>query len=270
MVSRAGIVPLVPSQDSPGVLAGSVEDAALVMAVMSGADARDTATLEARHEQVPLRPRDAGVLRIGVPRRAMADRADFVDVMPQFEAVLSNLRHAGISIVDPCDLPSAEQLQDVRSSVFRTEFRAALNAFLHDNESPCGIDSLASLIRWNEAHVDAIPYGQSLLLAAEATAGLDDLQYRTDRLRDIALSRTAGIDAARGASEADVLIAPMSAAAKCTGKAGAPVLAIPAGLDKAGAPFGVTLYTSRGRDRQLLEAGATIASIVGQRHLPSI
>jgi amidase len=270
LVSRAGVVPLVPSQDSPGVLAGSAEDVALVMAVISGADARDTATLEARHDHISFLPRHAGTLRIGVPRRAMADRADFVDVMPQFEAVLSKLSRAGISIVDPCDLPSAEQLQDVRSSVFRTEFKAALNAFLHDNASPCGIDSLASLIRWNEAHADAIPYGQSLLLAAEATAGLDDPQYRADRSHDIALSRAAGIDAALRASGVDLLIAPMSAAAKCTGKAGAPVLAIPAGLDNAGAPFGITVYTSRGGDRVLLEAGATIATIVGERHLPNI
>ena len=90
-----------------------------------------------------------------------------------------------MTIVDPCDLPSAEQLQDVRSSVFRTEFKAALNAFLREHDHPCGINSLATLIRWNEAHPDAIPHGQSLLLAAEATAGLDDPQYRADRARDI-------------------------------------------------------------------------------------
>ena len=110
------------------------------------------------------------------------------------------LSKAGVAIVDPCDLPSAEQLQDVRSSVFRTEFKAALNAFLRGHDHPCGINSLAALIRWNDAHPDAIPHGQSLLLAAEATTGLDDPQYRADRARDIVLSRTAGIDAAIAAS----------------------------------------------------------------------
>ena len=189
--------------------------------------------------------------------------------MAAFERRCRRLSKAGVAIVDPCDLPSAEQLQDARSSVFRTEFKAALNTFLRDHGHPCGINSLTTLIRWNEAQAEAIPYGQSLLLAAEATAGLDDPQYRADRARDIVLSRTAGIDAAIAASGVDALIAPMTAAAKCTGKAGAPVLAIPVGLDGAAAPFGVTLYASKGRDRHLLDVGAAIAAIIGDRHVPN-
>ena len=271
MVSRAGVIPLVPSQDSPGPIAGSIEDLALVLSVMVGADSMDTASLDMLHDLAgPLQPRDPRTIRIGVPRRAMADRADLAAMMAPFEAALSRLSKAGVAIVDPCELPSAEQLQDVRSSVFRTEFKAALNAFLRDHEHPCGIDSLATLIRWNETQAEAIPHGQSLLLAAEATAGLDDPQYRADRARDIVLSRTAGIDAAIAASSVDVLIAPMTAAAKCTGKAGAPVLAVPVGLDGSAMPFGVTLYASKGRDRHLLDVGATIAVIIGDRHVPKL
>ncbi|MXP50500.1 hypothetical protein FD733_17665 [Pantoea sp. Eser] len=57
--------------------------------------------------------------------------------------------------------------------------------------------------------------------------------YIDDRRQDIALSLDAGILAALNAGPADVLLSPMSAAAKCTGKAGAPVVAIPAGADSA-------------------------------------
>jgi amidase len=270
-VSRSGLVPLVPSQDSPGVLCRSAEDAARVLAVIAGGDAHDTATLDLAHGlSEALHAREPGTIRIGVPRRAMADRADFAGLMSSFEVVLSRLSRGGVTIVDPADLPSAEQLQDVRSSVFRTEFKAAINGFLDDHHSPCGIHSLRALIDWNDAHPDAIPYGQSLLLAAEATTGLDDPQYRRDRRRDIALSRSAGIDAALAAADLDALIAPMGAAAKCTGKAGAPSFAIPAGLDASGAPFGVTLITSRGGDRRLLDIGTTIAGIIGDSHAPAI
>jgi amidase len=45
LVSRAGVVPLVPSQDSPGPLTRSVEDAALVASILAGPDMRDTASL---------------------------------------------------------------------------------------------------------------------------------------------------------------------------------------------------------------------------------
>ena len=62
----------------------------------------------------------------------------------------------------------------------------------------------------------------------------------------------------------------MTAAAKCTGKAGAPVLAIPVGARRPGLPFGVTLYAPKGRDRRLLDVGAAVAAIVGQRCIPKL
>jgi len=271
MVSRAGVVPLVPSQDSPGALARSVEDAAVLFSVIAGADCNDSLSMAAALDRPgELRRRNAKSLRIGVPRRGIADRPDLAGVGPQFNAALRALGENGMTVIDPCDVPSAEQLQDVRSSVFRTEFKAALNAFLEQNDSPCGIGSIDALIDWNKAHPDKIPYGQSLLIAASETAGLDDPRYRADRQRDIALSRHAGIDAALEFSGADALIAPMSAAAKCTGKAGAPVLAIPVGSGANGAPFGVTLFTSIGCDADLLAIGAAVAAIIGQRITPKL
>lgn len=266
LVSRAGLWPLVPSQDSPGPLARSVADAALVASIMAGADPRDAATFSFA-KNLSFNPRDLKGIRIGVPRRQIADREDFSKIIPLFNELLQRLVSAGATIVDPCDLPSAEQLQEVRSSVFRTEFKAALNALLEDRDAPCGIGSLEALIKWNEAHPEAIPYGQSLLLAAQATSGLADSAYRADRARDIALSRDAGIDAALAMHDVDALIAPMGAAAKCTGKAGAPVVAIPAGLGPNGIPFGITLLGSFGTDTRLLAIAAAVERTIGQRIL---
>ncbi len=143
VVSRDGVIPLVPSQDTPGPLARSIDDAALVAAAIAGADMRDTLTLTQPGWRGKLERCDtlAGV-RIGVPRRTIADRADLSGVLPLFEDVLSLLAGAGARIVDPCDLPSAEALQDVRSCVFRTEFKAALNEFLEAHDSPCGVANL--------------------------------------------------------------------------------------------------------------------------------
>jgi amidase len=68
----------------------------------------------------------------------------------------------------------------------------------------------------------------------------------------------------------DVLIAPMGAAAKCTGKAGSPVVAIPAGLDTKAAPFGVTVYGQMGDDRRLLAIAAAIEGEIGDRREPAL
>jgi len=271
LVSRTGLVPLVPSQDSPGPIARSVRDAATVLSVIAGADMSDTASLAiSRPVDASNARREISGLRIGVPRRAMADRKEFATVLPSFSRVLSQLSSAGAIIIDPCDLPSAEQLLEVRSCVFRTEFKASLDAFLETTGAPCGISSLAALIRWNAQHPETIPYGQSLLLAANETQGLDDPTYRFDRARDIALSRDAGIDAGCTIGAVDVLIAPMGAAAKCTGKAGAPVVAIPCGRDSGGAPFGVTLFSPWASDWRLVANAEAIERIVGERCFPAI
>ena len=270
LVSRAGVVPLVSSQDSPGPLTRCVADAALVTALLAGADPRDGLTLLYSQSALPDPSRvvDLTGVRIGVPRRQVAARPDFADLMPLFEAALAKLATAGATIIDPCDLPAAEQLQEVRSCVFRTEFKAALNAFLEDCNAPCGMGSLADIIVWNEQHEDAIPFGQSLLLTAQGTNGLSDPTYRADRARDIALSLQAGITAALAMHDADVLIAPMGAAAKCTGKAGAPVLAIPAGKQADGTPFGITIFCKPGGDARLLAIGAAIERALDGRYLP--
>jgi amidase len=270
LVSRAGVVPLVPSQDSPGPLARSMEDLVLVLDAIAGADPRDTASLPISLGHAPrtLQARPLPRLRLGVPRRLFVNVGS--DEMEKFEAAVAELARAGVTIVDPCDIPSAEQMLEVRSSVFRTEFKAALNAFLLENDAPCGIASMDELIRWNERHPEALPYGQPLLIAAAETLGLDDPQYQQDRRRDIVLSRQGGIDAALYFAQADALIAPMGAAAKLTGKAGAPVLAIPLGLGARGNPAGLTIFSSIGRDRDLLEIGLAIAPVIGQRSIPKL
>ncbi len=267
-VSRHGIVPLVPSQDTAGPLTVCADDAALVLAAMTGADMHDTATLAALPALGALRaPAALDQVSLGIPRRLMAD-AQLTPAREQaFERVLSGLSAAGARIVDPCDMPAAEQLHEVRSSVFRTEFKASLNAFLQDH-APCGFTSLQQLIEWNRRHPEAIPYGQSLLEAADQTEGLLSPAYQADRRRDLALSLDGGILGALRAGDVHALLVPMTAAAKCTGKAGAPVAAIPAGRDSQGLPFGVTLFAQPGQDGKVLRIAAAIERCVGERIVP--
>lgn len=122
--------------------------------------------------------------------------------------------------------------------------------------------SMADIIAWNRTHPEAIPYGQSLLEAANAAFGVASHQYVADRRRDLVLSLDAGIRAALKAGAADVLLVPMAAAAKCTGKAGAPVAAIPAGVDGDGLPFGVTVFAEPGSDGLVLNVAAAIEAAI--------
>ncbi|MDW8845086.1 amidase family protein [Erwinia sp. MMLR14_017] len=267
-VSRHGLIPLVPSQDSPGPLTRTVEDALLVFQAIAGADMKDTATLADFPDKASVRQSAEG-LRIGIPRRFIADSVLTDTRKEAFEQALALLTRAGAVIVDPCDLPAAEQLNEVRSCVFRTEFRESLNSLLATLQ-PCGITSMQDIISWNNAHPEAIPYGQSLLEAANASPDLLSAQYISDRRHDVALSLDAGILAALKSGNVDVLLSPMAAAAKCTGKAGAPVVAIPAGQDEDGLPFGITLFAAPGDDYLVLQAAKAVESVIGKRLEPDI
>lgn len=266
-VSRHGVIPLVPSQDSPGPLTITVDDAMLVYQAMAGPDANDPATL-GEFAQCPHVGGSIRGMRIGVPRKYMADVVG-AEAGRAFERVLSSLADAGALIIDPCDLPAARQLSEVRSSVFRTEFKESLNSLLREHH-PCGIASLQDIIEWNRVHPEAIPYGQSLLEAANATSGTSAEQYIADRQRDIELSLEEGIRGALQAGAADVLLAPMAVAAKCTGKAGAPVVAVAVGEDELGLPFGATVFAEPGSDDLVLYAAAAIENVVGRRIAPSL
>lgn len=267
-VSRYGFIPLVPSQDSPGPLTRTVRDAQLVYEAMAGTDVKDTATLKEfaaeRHADTLLNG-----LRIGVPRRAIADNMISESSQHAFNRLLKSLSQAGATIVDPCDLPSAEQLQEVRSCVFRVEFRESLNILLKAL-SPCGMTSLKDIIAWNKKHPESIPYGQSLLEVADSAPEIHSREYIRDRRHDLVLSLDAGISAALKSGQADVLLSPMSAAAKCTGKAGAPVVAVPAGEDAEGLAFGITVYAEPGQDNKVLRVAGLIEGVVGARIIPEL
>jgi len=71
-VSRYGVVAMASSTDTIGVLATSAKDAALVMDIMSGKDAKDMTTLDDFFSPIPL----AGKKRIGVIKEAMTDDVD--------------------------------------------------------------------------------------------------------------------------------------------------------------------------------------------------
>lgn len=265
-VSRHGVIPLVPGQDSPGPLTRTVEDALLIFQAIAGPDMNDTATL-ANFADESRGNEDLQGLRIGIPRRYVADNLNNVSQKALFEDLLASLSRAGAIIIDNCDLPAAEQLNAVRSSVFRAEFHASLNTFLALLK-PCGMTSMSDIIAWNSAHPEAIPYGQSLLEAAKAAPDIRSAQYINDRRHDITLSLDEGILAAMKNGNAHVLLSPMTVAAKCTGKAGVPVIALPVGSDAEGLPFGVTVYAAPGHDYAVIEAAKAIESLVGKRLLP--
>lgn len=258
LISRAGLVPLAISQDTAGPMCRSVADAALVLTVLAGVDPEDTLTLSsgaaAAHDYAAVLCRGAlAGARIGLPEQWPSgggnNGASAAELM---ERVVSRCERAGAIVVRKANIPTMEQVAGLRSSVFPTEFKAGLNAFLRQHKDAAPLASLADILAFNRAHPEqCLRYGQSLAERAEATEGVDAASYRHDRLRDTVLSRKLGIDATLQQYGLDALLVLGSGLAKLTGKAGYPVVTVPAGtLD--GQPVGISLIGSAFTEARLI------------------
>lgn len=104
LVSRSGVVAMASSTDVIGPLTRNVEDAALVLDVVSGVDELDSTTIE--RDELSYVPADASIAgkKIGVIKEYMADGLRS-DVKGQIENAIEKMRAAGADIVE-VSLPS--------------------------------------------------------------------------------------------------------------------------------------------------------------------
>ena len=212
LVSRSGIVPISHSQDTAGPMTRTVTDAAALLAVLNGVDARDAATTDARSHVVnDYSPSlDRGALRgarIGVARNFFGYN-DAVDRV--MDEAIAAMKSAGATIVDPANITTASQLGDPEFEVLLYEFKVDLNTYLASLGSTASYRDLAALIAFNEQHRDReMPYfGQEIFVRAQAKGPLTSAAYRTARAKCLRLARAEGIDATLGKHRVTALIAP--------------------------------------------------------------
>src|SRR5688500_10811762 len=216
-VSRYGVIPITADQDTPGPMARSVADAAILLGTLEGdaPDPRDPATGACmpppRRDYTPfLRAGALKGARIGVPRAFFYEAAQVpgtggasgglssVEQRAMSDA-LAALRAAGATVVDPADLPSAlapaaENLQswpvcsgpgdakgrdDDCSVVFKYGMKRDFNAWLASLGATAPVKTLTELRAWNREHQreGTLKYGQSQLDNA------DEMDLGADRER---------------------------------------------------------------------------------------
>jgi amidase len=190
-VSRYGVIPITADQDTPGPMARSVADAAIVLGVLEGTapDPNDPATRACqpppRNDYTPFLRRDGlKGARIGIPRafyysaaQTPGTRGASGGLSERQNAVMTEaidaLRREGAVVVDPADLPSivtpnaAENLMawgicngpgdakggdDDCSVVFKYGMKRDFNAWLQSLGSRAPVKTLTELRQWNTAN----------------------------------------------------------------------------------------------------------------------
>ncbi|KAF9497570.1 amidase signature enzyme [Pleurotus eryngii] len=219
LTSRAGVVPISAHQDTVGPMARSLTDAAIVLSVIAGKDDNDNYTL-AQPSRIPdyTEALDLNALRgkrIGVPQRAFSNDTDIDEaVNVAFNRALDIIRSLGATVIDPADLPSADEisLSTNETVVTDVDFKIQINAWFDSlKTNPSGVRSLADLIKFNDDHpeLEKPPQleEQNMLIRSEATSGFDDAFYEALAF-DEELGKTRGIDATLTAHQLDALVLP--------------------------------------------------------------
>ena len=135
-VSTFGILPLTPTLDTPGPMTRDVEDAALLLQVMQGADPRDPRTLALRDTDSMAGLR-RGVKGLRVARMPEAERSAIdAEVLAAYDAALDQLAHLGADIVK-LKLPRSFRAYGSTSGrIMSAESYALLSHVVDDNSLP--------------------------------------------------------------------------------------------------------------------------------------
>jgi len=259
LVSRSGIIPIAPSQDTAGPMARTVEDAATLLNVLSGVDPRDRATTSRRRTpadyRASLERNGLRGARIGVARTTFFGYSEVTDRIAI--TAIERMKELGAVIVDPADIPNAGRYDASELEVLLYEFKANLNKYLGALGPSARVHSLEDLIAFNEANRSReMPFfGQELLVQAQKKGPLTDKAYRDALAMNARLSRKEGIDAVIDGLRLDALVAPTGSPAwrtdlvngdHFTGSsstpaavAGYPAITVPAGY-AFGLPVGIS------------------------------
>jgi aspartyl-tRNA(Asn)/glutamyl-tRNA(Gln) amidotransferase subunit A len=240
LVPATGVVPLAPTLDTVGPMAGSARDCALVLEVLAGAGFLDESSL-------------AG-LRVGIDRRHERVTGVAPEAAGVFEEAVA-VFDVGGALLSEVTVPGYDLAADATTVVIATEALATHRAGLRE--------------RWSE-------YGRSTRLRIAAGAFYTD----ADRARARAALDAVAVDVAALFEHVDVLLtltagtgawplvdlaldAPSRSPffTRVWSGLGFPALSVPAGFDASGLPIGLQIVGPPGGDAAVLGAGAAFQSV---------
>ena len=217
-VSRYGVIPIAADQDTPGPMARTVADAAIMLGAMEGPtpDPNDAATSTCmpppqRDYTKFLRREGLKGARIGIPRAFYYNSAatpgergsqgGLTEMQKRvMEEAIAAMRAQGATIVDPADVPSivttdaaksllkwpvcsgpddAKGRDEDCSVVFKYGMKRDFNAWLASLGDRAPVKTLTALREWNRAHQSA----GTLKYGQVQLDNSDEMDLNADRAR---------------------------------------------------------------------------------------
>ncbi|SES99112.1 amidase [Oceanobacillus limi] len=270
LLSRTGIIPISNSQDTAGPITRTVEDAAILLGVLTGIDEEDPAT--STNPNI-LDDYTTFLKKDGLKNKRIGISRDYLQGLPEEELELVNqaikdIEKLGATIIDPVEVPTKLP----GPTVLFHEFKNGLNAYLSNASANVPVRSLVDVINFNQTHAkDALKYGQKLLTDSEAKSGnLTEEEYLNDRLADINQAQYEGIDSAIEKDNLDALVFVNNYGAGIAAKAGYPSITVPAGYTSEGKPLGITFTGQAYSEGRLIELAYAYEQATKHRRAPEL
>ncbi|HTX27521.1 MAG TPA: amidase [Streptosporangiaceae bacterium] len=302
LISRRGIVPISPVQDTAGPMAACVADAAALLSVLAAADPGDPVAADDLDDAERsfdgshgpgytdvLDPAALDGARLGIWREGSAAAGPATAAV--LDAAVAALRAQGASVVDPITLPGSDKIREPEFAALQHEFKYGINAYLayigafgFAGALP---RTLAELIDFNKRNAELVlaRFGQEIFEQAEATSGdLADRDYRSAR-RDATRLARAAISGPVATDGVEAIVALTANPACLTdyvlgdhtvfhtsgpaAVAGCPSITVPFGY-VSGLPVGVSFFGPRWTEPRLIALAYAFEQATQARQPPAL
>lgn len=250
LLSRSGIITVTHYLDTPGPMARTVRDAALLLNAMTGNDAAEPVSkpqaLDDVDYTVLLRPGSLVGRRLGYPLKFDLS-GDAAQSDPQFSQALEVMQAAGATLI-PIELndPQSAQVDEALSMGIKRHLPEYLA-----RRTGLAIQSLEDLVRFNQHTPGVEGHGQSLLIAANNLV-FDPLIYE-QLWQTIQRENAAAIDDVLARHQLDAVVMDVgSPGLDVVPLAGYPSIMVPTGADEDGLLTSVLFFGARWSEASLL------------------
>lgn len=288
LCSRWGCVAFASSLDTPGPIARTVDDAALLLSAMAGHDDKDSTSAKAEfHAHTPLEPilGDGKKLRIGVIKE-FSNVEISPDMKRIFDARIADLKSLGAEIVE-VSIPNV--LDALAAYYIIAPAEASSNLARYDGMR-YGLRVEGENIYDTFKKTRAAGFGEEVQRRMiVGTAVLSSESYEVYFMQAARVRRMISDSFNKAFNECDLIICPASAGTAmpldsdltpleyyaldlftvAMNLAGIPACSVPAGLAENGLPLGVQVVGKRFDDMRVLQLAKHIEQFAGVDNRPT-
>ena len=283
LLSRSGIIPISETQDTPGPMARTVTDAAIMLGSMVGIDDRDSYTNESQgkafKDYTPFLKKGAlNGKRLGLFTPSLCSDHKTDTLMYK---TIRLLKEQGVTIVEIDRIGNVSGRDGF--NVLLYEFKDGVNKYLESLGDNAKAENLEDIIKKTLADSVEMKFDHNILLMAQEKGDLTSAEYIEARRRMLKASREDGIDKVMNENNLDGFIGITGGPAWKTdhingdnfgtsssspaARAGYAAITVPQGFID-GLPVGITFFGGAWMEPEMIELAYSFEQLTKVRKAP--